>query len=388
MGFWLKWEKGLERKQEILQIAARLMLAPAHAAGALMLVMEWLDDNVSLYSSDGHALVTLKSLSPTFVDSIAGISGFGEAMAEVGWLRVENGVLQFVNAAKHNGITAKVRADAAMRQTRSRKTRAAEDRDIIPRPLRRLVYQRDQFRCAYCGLSSSARRENSESSSKQSLLSVDHVIPHVNGGETVEHNLVTCCKKCNREKNNRTPEEWGYPLAFLAPGVFYDPVTGLSQDSVTKTQPLSSALISSGRSNGKQSDVTVIPLLLSTDAFAEAWRDWLQHRREKKSPIPPGSQTERQQLKTLEQWGESRAIAAIRYTIFKGWQGIREPDPDDKEYASHSARNGSAPKPDIYAEPPEWRARAAAKWPGVTLPEHWHELSSALRNDLIAPAAR
>ncbi len=71
---------------------------------------------------------------------------------------------------------------------------------------------------------------------------------------------------------------------------------------------------------------TVIPLLLSTDAFADAWRDWLQHRKEIKHPIAPGSQTEKGQLKQLEDWGETRAIAAIRFTIFKSWQGLKEPD--------------------------------------------------------------
>jgi hypothetical protein len=38
---------------------------------------------------------------------------------------------------------------------------------------------------------------------------------------------------------------------------------------------------------------------------------------------------------------------------------------------------------DIYTEPPDWRERAAAKWPGVTLPEKWADLSPTLRNDLL-----
>lgn len=76
---------------------------------------------------------------------------------------------------------------------------------------------------------------------------------------------------------------------------------------------------------------TVIPLLLSTEEFAAAWADWLQHRREKKEPVKPGSQTEKQQLKTLEAWGVQRAVAAIRHTIFKGWTGLREPDERDAQ---------------------------------------------------------
>jgi hypothetical protein len=75
--------------------------------------------------------------------------------------------------------------------------------------------------------------------------------------------------------------------------------------------------------------VTILPPVLCSDQFAEAWREWLQHRREKKEPVKPGSQTERQQLRVLSEWGVARAITAIRFTIFKGWTGIREPDERD-----------------------------------------------------------
>ena len=94
-----------------------------------MIVMEWLDDNVSAYSEDGHAVVTLKSLSVSFIDTIAGIVGFGEAMAEVGWLRVENGDLTFVNAGRHNGNSAKNRMLAADRK-RSERSRKSHGRNV------------------------------------------------------------------------------------------------------------------------------------------------------------------------------------------------------------------------------------------------------------------
>lgn len=250
MGLWLKWEKGLERKQEVLQIAARLFMPPAQAAGTLMIVMSWLDDNVGEYSEDRdgcHARVTLKSLNVSFVDVICGVTGFGEAMAEVGWLRLQDGVLVFVNAGRHNGNTAKNRALSAQRQ---QKRRASPDRDD-------------------------------------------------------RHASVTERASLTLLSSNSGSEE------------------GVKGEKPAKVP----------------ANTTVIPLLLSTDAFADAWRAWLQHRREIKKPIVPGSQTEREQLKTLETWGEARAIAAIRYTIFKGWQGLREPDPNDKEYANHPASN-------------------------------------------------
>jgi DNA-binding transcriptional MocR family regulator len=71
-----------------------------------------------------------------------------------------------------------------------------------------------------------------------------------------------------------------------------------------------------------------------TPAFAEAWNDWKQHRAEIKKKLTP--QSIKQQLRNFAEWGEARSIAAIRFTIGNGWQGIREPD---------APRNGHPAKP-------------------------------------------
>lgn len=115
-GFWIKWEKGLTRKPEVLQIAARLHMPPTQAAGTLMLLMEWLDDSVRDLSADGHAVVRLVSLKHDFIDGLVGISGFADTLVEVGWLRVKGDDLVFVNAGKHNGISSKRRALDAERK--------------------------------------------------------------------------------------------------------------------------------------------------------------------------------------------------------------------------------------------------------------------------------
>lgn len=126
-GFWIKWEKGLTHKPEILQISARLMIPPTQAAGSLMLVMEWLDDAVTILSRDGHADVPLGALQTTFIDGIAGVSGFAESLAEVGWLRSKDGVLTFVNVGNHNLTSAKSRALAADRKRRERSRSCHDD---------------------------------------------------------------------------------------------------------------------------------------------------------------------------------------------------------------------------------------------------------------------
>ena len=64
------------------------------------------------------------------------------------------------------------------------------------RPSRKNILWRDKSQCQYCGVI------------KQSHdLTFDHVIPRSRGGGNTWSNLVTCCKKCNQKKRDRTPEE-------------------------------------------------------------------------------------------------------------------------------------------------------------------------------------
>ncbi len=67
---------------------------------------------------------------------------------------------------------------------------------------RRNVLARDNGECCYCRATLS--REN---------FTYDHVLPVSKGGKTNWKNIVSCCKKCNKEKRDRTPEEAGMKLA-------------------------------------------------------------------------------------------------------------------------------------------------------------------------------
>jgi hypothetical protein len=66
-----------------------------------------------------------------------------------------------------------------------------------------------------------------------------------------------------------------------------------------------------------------IALPFPSEAFAEAWREWEQHRIEIKHKLRPTST--KRQLKMLAAMGEERAISTINHTIEKGWQGLVEP---------------------------------------------------------------
>jgi hypothetical protein len=96
------------------------------------------------------------------------------------------------------------------------------------------------------------------------------------------------------------------------------------------------------------------PLGLNSEAFRAAWARWEKHRKEIKKPLKPTSA--QALLERFAEWGEQRAIAAILYTLEKGWQGIREPGP---ETPPHQA-NGK-PRPTIREEMEEILKRKEAE---------------------------
>jgi 5-methylcytosine-specific restriction endonuclease McrA len=57
---------------------------------------------------------------------------------------------------------------------------------------RKTVFQRDAFRCQYCG----GQAEN-----------LDHVVPKSQGGTHTWENVVACCRRCNTKKGGRTPRQ-------------------------------------------------------------------------------------------------------------------------------------------------------------------------------------
>lgn len=61
---------------------------------------------------------------------------------------------------------------------------------------RRNIFARDSNRCQYCG----KRFPTTE-------LSLDHVVPRSQGGDTSWENIVCACVKCNVRKGGRTPTE-------------------------------------------------------------------------------------------------------------------------------------------------------------------------------------
>lgn len=61
---------------------------------------------------------------------------------------------------------------------------------------RRNIFARDASQCQYCG----RRQPTSE-------LSLDHVVPRSQGGQTTWENIVCACVECNVRKGGRTPKQ-------------------------------------------------------------------------------------------------------------------------------------------------------------------------------------
>lgn len=61
---------------------------------------------------------------------------------------------------------------------------------------RRNVFKRDKYTCQYCG-----KQPGSEE------LSIDHVLPRSQGGQSSWTNCVLACLDCNSRKANRTPQQ-------------------------------------------------------------------------------------------------------------------------------------------------------------------------------------
>jgi hypothetical protein len=75
----------------------------------------------------------------------------------------------------------------------------------------------------------------------------------------------------------------------------------------------------------KDKDKDSEPVLpFASEAFRAAWSDFVKHRGQLKKKFTPLAME--YALRELGEMGEARAIACIRHTISKGWQGLREPD--------------------------------------------------------------
>lgn len=120
-GFWIPWEIGLIKKQEIFVISKRLHVSRREAAACCMEVWEWAQ-NISV---DG----LIPDINITDIDEAIGVPGIGAAMERVGWIVNNSTCIQFPNWDRYNGRSAKNRYLNAARVRHHRKQQATEKAD-------------------------------------------------------------------------------------------------------------------------------------------------------------------------------------------------------------------------------------------------------------------
>lgn len=132
-GDWLKMEASTPDKPEVLAITVRMGWDdPDLTVGKLFRVWRWFDQ----HTTEGNA----HGVTAALLDRIAGVTGFADAMQSVGWLIINADGLALPGFAKHNGATAKSRAQTAKRVANHKgnakangKGNAATVTDALPR---------------------------------------------------------------------------------------------------------------------------------------------------------------------------------------------------------------------------------------------------------------
>lgn len=120
MSFWIKRDKSLTSKPEVLQIASTLNIDRWSAAGRCEDVWSWADE----HTENGHA----PGVTKVFIDQLVACDGFADAMQKVGWLEITASGLTIPKFERHNGKSAKKRVLDAERQRNAREQSRKESR--------------------------------------------------------------------------------------------------------------------------------------------------------------------------------------------------------------------------------------------------------------------
>lgn len=124
-GEWLKFECSLPEKPETLALTVAMGWDdPDLTVGKLMRLFRWFDQQ----TTDGNA----PSVTPALLDRIIGVTGFTSAVAKVGWIVISDAGISLHNFDRHNGVTAKGRAQTAKRVANHRSNADGNASTVTP----------------------------------------------------------------------------------------------------------------------------------------------------------------------------------------------------------------------------------------------------------------
>lgn len=112
-GDWIKVEHTTPDKPEVVKLAGILGIDQDAVVGKLLRLWIWADQQ----SVSGNALTVTNS----FLDRLVFCPGFAAGLVKVGWLNGREGLLSIPNFDRHNGQSAKNRANTNRRVANSRK---------------------------------------------------------------------------------------------------------------------------------------------------------------------------------------------------------------------------------------------------------------------------
>src|SRR5687768_9618905 len=120
MAEWIKAEKGLESKPEVIAMASILGIDRYAVAGRLLAFWAWADTQ----TING----TIHHVNSEFIDAHFAQNCFSKSMTQVGWLHIYDDRIVIPNFKRHNGKSAKKRA---LQQRRASRFRNAKKRTNV-----------------------------------------------------------------------------------------------------------------------------------------------------------------------------------------------------------------------------------------------------------------
>ena len=119
---WIKTRIDLPDQPEVVGMARRLNIDIDTVVGKLIRVWAWAD----AVTTDGD----IPHVDSVYVDDKVKCPGFTAAMAAVGWIRVKNSGISFPNFDRHNGKSAKKRAEDSQRKSNARNDNGKRVRNL------------------------------------------------------------------------------------------------------------------------------------------------------------------------------------------------------------------------------------------------------------------
>jgi hypothetical protein len=122
-GDWIKMRIDLSDDPAVIGMACALGVDEYSIVGRLHKLWSWADK----HCDNGHA----KSVTFVWIDRYVCLDSFSECMSSVGWLQKVDGGILFPHFDRHNGKSAKVRADATERKRKERKEPESDNCHVL-----------------------------------------------------------------------------------------------------------------------------------------------------------------------------------------------------------------------------------------------------------------